>query len=129
MDETADAGDPGSIEQAAHRKTIWKLALLTREGAEFVIAVPPEGQGEVETMGLQNSEPLAKWARHAAEATRRLSERIEAGPLSHVAAHNLERQMLVLNQDNKCFVVGWPPNVAAGPLLDKSRKLVSSWDS
>jgi hypothetical protein len=129
MDETADSVDPGSIEQTAHRKTIWKLALLTREGAEFVIAVPPEGQGEIETMGTQPSEPLAKWARLAAETTRRLGEQIEAGPLSHVAAHNLERQMLVLNQDNKCFLVGWPPDVAAGPLLEKSKKIVSSWDS
>ena len=129
MDETADSVDPGSIEQTTHRKTIWKLALLTREGAEFVIAVPPEGQGETETMGTQPSEPLAKWARLAADTTRRLGERIAAGPLSHVAAHNLERQMLVLNQDNKCFLVGWPPNFTAGPLLDKSKKLVSSWDS
>jgi hypothetical protein len=129
MDETADSVDPGSIEQTAHRKTIWKLALLTREGAEFVIAVPPEGQGETETMGTQPSEPLAKWARLAAETTRRLGEQIEAGPLSHVAAHNLERQMLVLNQDNTCFLVGWPPDVAAGPLLEKSKKIVSSWDS
>jgi hypothetical protein len=129
MDETADSVDPGSIEQTAHRKTIWKLALLTREGAEFVIAVPPEGQGEIETMGMQPSEPIAKWARFAAETTKRLGEQIEAGPLSHVAAHNLERQMLVLNQDNKCFLVGWPSDIAPGTLLEKSRKLVSSWDS
>ena len=58
MDETADSVEPESIEQTAHRKTIWKLALLTREGAEFVIVVPAEGQGEVETMGMQPSEPL-----------------------------------------------------------------------
>ncbi|MGO9706030.1 MAG: DUF4388 domain-containing protein [Limisphaerales bacterium] len=129
IDETADSIEPGSIEQTAHRKTIWKLAQLTREGAEFVIVVPPEGQGEIETMGTQPSEPLAKWARRAVETAKRLGERIEAGPLSHVAGHNLERQMLVLNQENKCFLVGWPPNVAAGPLLEKSKKLVSSWDS
>jgi hypothetical protein len=80
-------------------------------------------------MGTQPSEPLAKWARRAFETAKRLGERIEAGPLSHIAGHNLERQMLVLNQENKNFLVGWPPNVAAGPLLDKSKKLVSSWDS
>jgi hypothetical protein len=130
IDETAaDSTEPGSIEQAAHRKTIWKLAQLTREGAEFVIVVPPEGHGETETMGTQPSEPLAKWARQAVETAKRLGERIEAGPLSHVAGHNLERQMLVLNQENKSFLIGWPPNVAAGPLLEKSKKLVSSWDS
>jgi CheY-like chemotaxis protein len=129
MDETADSVEPESIEQTVHRKTIWKLALLTREGAEFVITVPAEGQGEVETMGMQPSEPLTKWARRAAETARRLSERIETGPLSHVAGHNLERQLLVLNRDNKSFLIGWPPQAEPGPLLDKSKKLVSSWDS
>jgi len=34
-----------------------------------------------------------------------------------------------LNRENKCFLIGWPPNEDAGPLLDKSKKLVSSWDS
>jgi len=37
--------------------------------------------------------------------------------------------MLVLNRENKSFIVGWPPDVAAGPLFEKSKKLVSSWDS
>ena len=54
MDETANPVEPESVEQAAHRKTIWKLALLTREGAEFVVAVPAEGQGEVEALGTQS---------------------------------------------------------------------------
>ena len=115
IDETADSIEPGSIEQTAHRKTIWKLAQLTREGAEFVIVVPPEGQGEIETMGTQPSEPLAKWARRAVETAKRLGERIEAGPLSHVAGHNLERQMLVLNQENKCFLVGWRRSIFPRP--------------
>lgn len=128
IDETSDSGEPESVEQSAHRKTIWKLALLTREGADFVIVVPAEGHGEVETMGTQPSESIAKWARRAAETAKRLGERIEAGPLSHISGHNLERQLLVLNRDNKCFLVGWPPQ-AAGPLLEKSKKLVSSWDS
>jgi hypothetical protein len=129
MDEIADSSQPESMEQSAHRKTIWKLALLTREGAEFVITVPAEGHGEVETMGMQPSEPLTKWARRVAETVKRLGERIEAGPLSHVASHNLERQLLVLNRDDKSFLIGWPPTAEAGPLLDKSKKLVSSWDS
>jgi hypothetical protein len=129
MDETADTAEPESIEQTAHRKTIWKLALLTREGADFVIVVPTESQGEVETMGTQPSELLNKWARRAAETAKRLGERIEAGPLSHVAGNNLERQLLVLNRENKSFLIGWPPQAEAGSLLDKSKKMVSSWDS
>ena len=129
MDEIADSAAPESIEQTAHRKTIWKLALLTREGAEFVIVAPLDGQGEVETMGMQPSEALNKWARRTAETAKRLGERIEAGPLSHVASHNLERQLLVLNRENKSFLIGWPPQAESGPLLDKCKKMVSSWDS
>ena len=129
MDEIADPVEPETIEQAAHRKTIWKLALLTREGAEFVVVVPAEGEGEVETMGTQPSEALTRWARRAATVAKRLNERIDVGPLSHVAGSNLERQLLVLTRENKSFLVGWPPQAETGPLFDKSKKLVSSWDS
>ena len=129
MDETANPIEPESVEQAAHRKIIWKLAVLTRENADFVVAVPSEGQGEVEALGTQSVEPPARWTRHAVEVAKRLGERIEAGPLSHLAGHNLERQLLVLPRENKSFLVGWPPTVEAAPLLEKSKKLVASWDS
>ena len=40
-------GASGDSDEAAqtHRRTVWKLSLLARVGAEFVVAVPPEGQG------------------------------------------------------------------------------------
>jgi hypothetical protein len=130
MDENANPSlEPQSIEDAGHRKTIWKLALLTREGAEFVIAVPPEGAGEPEVFGLQSADQLAVWTRRAAEIARNLGEKIEAGPLSHVSAHNLEKQVMVLPHGDKSFLVGWSPGTPAASLLGKSRKLVASWDS
>jgi hypothetical protein len=63
------------------------------------------------------------------EVARRLGEHVEAGPLSHLGGNNLERQLLVLPREDKSFLVGWPPNVEAGPLFEKSKKLVASWDS
>jgi hypothetical protein len=107
---------------------MWKLAQLTREGAEFVIAVPPAGQGEPEALGTQNFTALAEWARHAAAMAHQLGDRIGAGPLSHVAGHNLERQVLMLTRGERVFLVGWPAE-AADNLPEKSRKLVASWDS
>ena len=129
MDESANPVEPESVEQAAHRKTIWKLALLTRENAEFVVAVPAEGRGEIEALGTQSVPPLAHWTQRAVEIVKKLGEHIEAGPLSHLGGHNLERQLLVLPREDKSFLVGWPPNVEAAPLLEKSKKLVASWDS
>jgi len=129
MDEQAQQpASPESIEDSAHRKTVWKLALLTREGAEFVIAIPPEGLGEPEAIGTQNITQLVRWTRHAAAAARRLGERLEAGPVLQVGGQNMERHVLVLNREDRLFLVGWPAEMT-GNLLEKSRKLVASWDS
>ena len=70
----------------------------------------------------------AKWTRRAAEIARRLGDRLEAGPLSHVAGQNQERQVVMLARGDRAFLVGWPAE-AAENLPEKSRKLVASWDS
>ncbi len=129
MDEAAHpSAEPDSIESAAHRKTIWKLSRLTREGADFVVSLPAEGQGEPEAIGTQSSASLALWMRHAAGIAHRLGERLEAGPLSYVNGQNLERQIILLPQGDRTYLVGWPLE-ATGNLPDISRKLVASWDS
>ena len=128
MDEGTQVAEPDSIESNSHRKTIWKLSQLTREGAEFILAVPPEGQGEPESIGTQSIASTAHWTRRAEAIAHRLGEKLEAGPLSHVSGQNLERQVLLLSRGDKAFLVGWPGD-ATGNLVDKSRKLVASWDS
>ena len=85
MDENANPNGPESIENAAHRKNVWKLSLLTRERADFVIAVPPDGHGEPDAIGTQNVQSLAAWARHAAGVA--LAARHGARPAS--AGRNL----------------------------------------
>lgn len=115
------------IEKTAHRKTVWRISLLTREGAEFVVALPPEG--EPEAWGTQMVEQHAKWAKKSLDAARQLGERLEAGPLSYIGGSCAERNVLVLNRDNKLFIVGWPPDKVDGQILEKTKKLVASWDS
>jgi CheY-like chemotaxis protein len=129
IDESANATEPESMEQDVHRKTVWKLGLLMREGAEFVVSVPLNGQGAPEALGTQSTAQLADWTRLVAETTKRLGERIEAGPLSHIGATGLDRQLLIFPSERKSFLVGWPPGDAAGEILEKSKRLVVSWDS
>jgi sugar phosphate isomerase/epimerase len=129
MDEAADPNVAPEIAASnEHRKTMWKLSQLTREGAEFVIVVPTAGQGQPEALGTQNFSALAKWTSRAADIARRLGDRLEAGPLSHVAGQNLERQVLMLPRGDRAFLVGWPTDVTEN-VPEKSRKLVASWDS
>ena len=129
IDESANVSEPESMEQDVHRKTVWKLGLLMREGAEFVVSVPLDGEGAPEALGTQSTAQLADWTRLVAEVTKHLGERIEAGPLSHVAAKGLDRQLLIFPSERKSVLVGWPPGDAAGEVLEKSKRLVVSWDS
>lgn len=128
MDENANPATETQFISANHRKTIWKLSLLTREGAEFVVAVPPEGMGEPDALGTQSAEQLAAWTRLAAKTAKKLGDKIEAGPLSHIAGHSLEKQYLLLPHGEKSFLIGWPPNVATNP-LEQGKKLTASWES
>jgi hypothetical protein len=130
IDENANpaADTAESLESSSHRKTMWKLSQLTREGADFIVAVPTAAHGEPEALGTQSVSTLAEWTRRSAEIARRLGERLEAGPLSHVAGQNLERQVIVIPRAQNNFLIGWPNDVT-GNLPDKSRKLIASWDS
>ena len=128
LDENTQPSGAESSESASQRKNIRRLSQLTREGADFVLAVPPEGQGEPEAIGTQSRDGLAHWTRRAEAIARRLGEQLEAGLLAHVAGQNLEHQVLMIPQGNRAFLVGWPAE-ATGNLPDKSRKLVTAWDS
>jgi DNA-binding NarL/FixJ family response regulator len=128
MDEGSQPLEPDSVESAAHRKTIWKLSQLTREGADFVLSVPPDGHGEPEAIGTQNIAATAHWTRRVDEIARRLGEKLEAGPLSHVSGQSLDRQVVLISRGDKTFLTGWPAD-ASGNLTDKTRKLIASWDS
>jgi hypothetical protein len=104
--------------------------LLTRVGAEFVVAVPPEGQGAHEAMGTQaqTAGQYANWTHRATEIIKRMGDVVDAGPLLHLDGNNLERQLLLIPRENKNFLVGWSPEASEG-LLEKTKKLIASWDS
>jgi CheY-like chemotaxis protein len=128
IDEDANPVGEESLDSVSHRKMMWKLSLLTREGADFVISIPLEGHGEPEAIGTQNVSSLVQWARHAADIARRLGDRLEGGPMIQVTAQNLERHVVVLSREDKLFFIGWPAD-ATGNLLETGKKLVASWDS
>jgi CheY-like chemotaxis protein len=127
MDEIAQGADPGNTEDGQHRKTVWRLAALTREGADWVVS--RSATGEPEAWGTQATEQISTWIRHAGEACKRLSERLECGPLAYIEAQSPERRAVLLPWDNKHFLVAWPPQGESTRLLEQTKKLVASWDS
>jgi CheY-like chemotaxis protein len=130
IDEKDGAAEASNETVQIHRHTVWKLSLLTRAGAEFIVAIPPEGQGEHEAMGTdaQTAGQYAQWARRATAIIKRMGDTVDAGPLLHLEANNVERRLLLIPGENKNFMVGWSPE-ADGGLFEKTKKLVASWDS
>jgi DNA-binding NarL/FixJ family response regulator len=128
-DEISDTTQTEMVERADHQKTVWKLSLLASEGAEFIVVIPPVGQGKVEAWSTRSGEQMANWARRAGEAAQRLGERLEAGPLAFVAGSGNERRLLFLPGTGRSYLVGWPTELPEGQLLEKTKRLVASWDS
>ena len=128
LDESVESAEPEAVESASHRKHMRVLAQLNREGADFILAVPPEGRGQPQAIGTDSLEAPARWTRRASALARRLGERLGAGAFSHLSGLSQERQIVLIPQGDQTFLIGWPSE-ATDHLPEKSRKLVATWDS
>ena len=129
IDEVSSPMEGETAEDAEHRKTVWRLAALTREGCEWVVTAPNGEEGKPEGWGTQSEVELSRWMRYASEAVQRLSEKVEAGPWSHIRALNHDRKFVLMPVKNKTYLVAWPPSAETSTIFDKSKKLITSWDS
>jgi CheY-like chemotaxis protein len=138
IDEVAGAAQEPVSKETEQRKTDVRLATLMREGAEWLVVTPlsdgeKPAKGETvpaaEGWGTQTAHQSAAWMLYANEATKRLSEKIGAGPLSHIHALNGDRKVVLLPTENKAFLVAWSASQDVSKLFELTKKLVSSWDS
>lgn len=132
MDETAlprPATSPADAEQADHRKTVWKLAALSRAGAEFVVLVPKNASAHAEGWGTEATEELATWTRRAMEACHQLSQALQSGPFWHIEGRGPEQKTILLPEPERAFLLGWPASAKVSSVIDASKKLIATWDS
>ena len=125
MDESASPGN--NSETSQHRKTVWRLSAMTREGVEWVVSVPLNG--DAEGCGTQATGEIGDLIRLASDASKRLSEQLDAGPLSHFDGRTMDRRLLLLPWDGKNFLAAWPLDSEPERLLEQTKKLVGTWDS
>lgn len=116
-------------EQADHRKTVWRLAALTREGADFVVSRPNAEVSEAEGWGTEATQELGKWAGVVLSTCRHLSHRLETGPFSFLEGKALSHRIVLLPNEDKSFLVGWPAEAEATRVREQSKKLVATWES
>jgi CheY-like chemotaxis protein len=131
MDEIAAPAPLNSedAEQADHRKTVWRLASLTRAGADFVVSLPETAEGKAEGWGTEATQELGTWMREALEACHKLGRDLQAGSLAHLEGKSLDHRVVLLPQEENAYLVGWPSDKAVSQLSEQSKQLVVSWDS
>ncbi|HTV62564.1 MAG TPA: response regulator [Verrucomicrobiae bacterium] len=123
------SANPTPAEEAAEAQLVRRLTALSYEGAEFVVTVPAKKEDNAKGWGTRDVERIAAWARYARRAAQRIGEKFSAGPLIQAAGSNLEHQLLLLPKNGKTFVVGWPPEAEPGRMVERSKKLIETWDS
>ena len=132
MDEIAapeHKASPEETEQADHRQTVWRLAAITRAGADFVVSVDQTASGEAEGWGTDATQEIGRWMGQVHTACQHLAQRLEAGPWSYAEGKGLSQRIVMLPHEGKSFMVGWPLSADASRMKEQSRKLVASWES
>jgi len=117
-----------AAEQADHRKTVRRLASITKAGADFVVSQVNENNSKPEGWGTEATQELALWMQQALELCHKLGHDLQAGSLAHLEGGGLDHRIVVLPQDEKAYLIGWPAD-AKGQLSEQSKQLIASWDS
>jgi CheY-like chemotaxis protein len=132
MDETSGPASGHSQEEAVkagHRKAAWRLAELSRAGADFVVSLPEDAEASPEAWGTDPTQELADWLRYATVACGELSQSLQAGPLESLEGRGLDQTFVLLPEGERTFLVGWPATAAPAKMSEQSKQLVASWGS
>jgi CheY-like chemotaxis protein len=131
MDEIAAPSTQSSdeVEQADHRKTVWRLASLSRAGADFVVSLPSGPEATAEGWGTEATQELGSWMRYALGACNKLARDLQAGSVAHLEGRSLDHQVVLLAEGERAYLVGWPSETKLAQLSEPSKQLVASWDS
>jgi two-component system response regulator YesN len=132
LDESHQAESERSTEeteQAVHQNTVWRLAALTRAGAEYVVTLKQGADAKADGWGTESTDELAGWMRQTIDTCNHLSNRLQAGPFSHAEGRGFNQHVSLLPHEEKLFLVGWPGGEPPPQLLEQTTRLVASWDS
>jgi CheY-like chemotaxis protein len=127
IDETQDP-EMSSAEEAQHRKTVRRLSVMNREGAEWVVSTRGDGSAP-EACATQGAAEVSKWMQFVSKTCDELSGRLDAGPLSHIQFRTVDRRLVLLPTNEKTFLAAFPSDSDPAQSLEKTKHLVASWDS
>jgi CheY-like chemotaxis protein len=129
--ETAQAQDEAKNQPAAEAEANSPLSAMARHPhVEYAMVLKPASETpNFESRGLENSLPVADWARHTLGQFRALGERIQAGPLQHVDGISPQSHVAMASSNDLDFCIGWDNALSADELRESMKKVLSLWVS
>lgn len=130
--ETAQAIDESRSEDAeADSQNVAvdsPLAQLSQvAGVEFLLAMKPGEKNHQQARGLEDPERMSQWSRISLDRWRALGERLQAGPLEQVEALGQQRNVVVTQQGETEFCVGWRNSMSLDEVRENMKKVLALW--
>jgi hypothetical protein len=94
-----------------------------------VVALPQDPKGAPEGWGTEIVQEIANWMRQTLDVSQRITQVLQAGPLLHIEGAGLDHRIVVLPEEGRNYLVGWPASGKMPRLSEQSKQLVASWDS
>jgi CheY-like chemotaxis protein len=131
LDEIAapSARTPRDAEAGDHKKTVWRLASITKAGADFVVSLPNGPEMKPEGWGTEATQEFGLWMLQVMGACQKLARDLRVGSLIHLEGRTMDHRIVLLPKDEKAYLVGWPADAKAAQLSESSKQLVATWDS
>jgi CheY-like chemotaxis protein len=125
FDESVSSTTPEGTPKPADQSPLAELARV--EGVEFVLAIPPGQNDRHEARGLENPEPIARWAKQRLERLSALGDRLQAGPLEQIEGLGPRRHVALARQGETQFCVGWKPTMSQEQVREMMKKVLTLW--
>jgi CheY-like chemotaxis protein len=123
------AESPTPAQEEEQTAFVTRLTAMAYEGAQFVVTIPAKEEDTAKGWGIQDVDRLVAWARMAEKTAQRLGEKFNAGPLTHITGHSIERHVVLMRGNGRTFLIGWPPETDPHRLFDQSINLADTWAS
>ncbi|MBA4150155.1 MAG: response regulator [Verrucomicrobia bacterium] len=125
LDEAGDSGEP-----SPGGTPLTGLAALSRvDGVEFIVEVPTNELETVESWGVKNAEPYAKWTRESWKSLCELGEKLHVGDPVHFHGLGWQGHVGLDAKDSKQIFVGFARSLNSDQIREKMNLICSKWVS
>jgi len=115
-------------EEAASRQTPLQMSAKVK-GVDFLMALPADSAKPPEFWGVENPEPLAKWARQTWQGFNQLGDQFVCGKCVAIDGRSLRRQVALLAAGERLLCIGLERGLSQEQRQETVNNVLAKWVS